>query len=331
MPSYKLGLLILVILVVVVAIILWKPVIVPEAPVLVKIDYHVAAGAANEMRALIIKKYGIDKKYGLDMNIIAADPGELERQLVNGETDIAEVSPFSLIDAYNKNRLLKIIAPSLHFTYSIAVPNGSNVKNIQDLKGARLGVLPKASAAYLALALTFKSVNLEPQKDFQLAFGNISQTITSLQKGDVDAAMVAYPGAAKVFATGKFKDLGFLEKAWSQKENGLPMTFVVVAASDEWVKNNKDTADKLVKILIDASSFIRQNPNVLGDLTDYLNRNQYNSSDIVRLIEQNTPELLLNQWGDTEMNSLRRMFDRAKEFGIIPNDAPSADAFLVKL
>lgn len=301
----------------------------PAAPpkALTRLKYYVASGASNEFRAQIIKKYNIDKNHGLDIEFISSDPGELEKQLISGQSQIAEVSPFSAITAYKQGNALKIIAASLHFTYTIAISENSKAMSLSDLKGVRLGVLPKPTAAYQALDLVLNSAGMDIEKDFKLTFGTIPQIVESLQKGTVDAAMVSYPSAAKIYATGKFRSSERLERFWVEKEK-LPMPFVVVAAQESWLNQNKETAKNLVETLFDAALYMQKYPESIASLTAYPAKNTYDAP-AEKLVEENLPKLYFTAWTDLEYNGLKREFQRAKEIHLIPADSPSADMFII--
>src|SRR3990167_2331374 len=171
----------------------------------VKVQYQVAAGGANELRAQVIKKYGIDKKHGIDFEIVTTDPGELERRIANGESYLAEISPFTILAAKQKNINLLIIGPAVLYRYHALVSANSGITSIQGLKGKKIGTQPKVTAAYIATAIALKAGGIDVEKDVSVSFGNIPQTIAAVEKGEADAAMAAYPVAASLIASGKFK------------------------------------------------------------------------------------------------------------------------------
>ena len=295
----------------------------------VRLTYYVAKGGTNEIRGLVVKKLEIDKKYGLDIDFQTADPGELERRILNREINLAEVSPFIVGSAYQKNVPLKIISPAIRFTYQVVVPKTSHVKSLDDLKRKKVGLAPKVTAAFSATRISLKSLGIDPENDFDVLFGNIPQTAEALERGDVDAAVMAYPSAGPILASGRFRILANLGEIWSERENGLPMPFVVVMANDEWLTQNGDTARRLVLTLLEGSRTIQDDPRVISSLIDYLKSNNYISPDVVRSLEANVPEQLFNAYGDKELQAFNLFFQRAKEYGVLPKDFPSPKAFLI--
>ena len=155
----------------------------------VKVQYQVAVGGANELRAQVIKKYGIDKKHGIDFEVVTTDPGELERRIANGESYLAEISPFTILAAKQKNINLLIIGPAVLYRYHALVSANSGITSIQGLKGKKIGTQPKVTAAYIATAIALKAGGIDVEKDVSVSFGNIPQTIAAVEKGEADAAM----------------------------------------------------------------------------------------------------------------------------------------------
>ena len=295
----------------------------------VKVQYQVAVGGANELRAQVIKKYGIDKKHGIDFEVVTTDPGELERRIANGESYLAEISPFTILAAKQKNINLLIIGPAVLYRYHALVSANSGITSIQGLKGKKIGTQPKVTAAYIATAIALKAGGIDVEKDVSVSFGNIPQTIAAVEKGEADAAMAAYPVAASLIASGKFKSAAALGDSWSEKEGGLVLPFVVIAANRDWYERNKDTAKKVVETILDAGRFIQERPSVISELADYLNKYNLNTPPIIALLEANSPKQLPNNYGEKEMRAFERYFAQAKELGFIPSNFPIED-YVVK-
>src|SRR3989344_5502309 len=295
----------------------------------VKVQYQVAAGGANELRAQVIKKYGIDKKHGIDFEIVTTDPGELERRIANGESYLADISPFTILAAKQKNINLLVISPSVLYRYHVLVSIDSHIASVQELKGKKIGTQPKVTAAYIATAIALKAGGIDVEKDVSMVFGNIPQTAAAVEKGEADAAMVAYTPAASLIASGKFKSAAALGDIWSQKEGGLVLPFVALVANKDWYEHNKDTAKRAVETILDAGRFIQERPSAISELTDYLNKYNLNTPPIRALLETNSPKQFPNNYGEKEVMAFERYFAQAKELKIIPADAPM-DSFLVK-
>ncbi|HBT81576.1 hypothetical protein A2757_03025 [Candidatus Giovannonibacteria bacterium RIFCSPHIGHO2_01_FULL_48_47] len=295
----------------------------------VKVQYQVATGGANELRAQVIKKYGLDKKHGVELEIISTDPGELERRISKGESYLAEVSPFTALTAKQNNVELRIISPAVYFNYYLLVSSNSKITSLEELKGGKIGTQPKVTAAYSALAIVLKSAGFDIEKDFSVLFGNIPQTVAAVEKGEADAASASYPSAAAIIAGGKFRSIASLGDLWSKNEDGLSLPFVVLAANGDWFEENRETARRVVETILEGGRFIQEQPQVLSELTDYLNKYNYNTPQITALLEAHIPSMLPASYGEKEVRAFERFFARAKQLKIIPPDAP-IESYLVK-
>lgn len=329
MGNFKLNLTIIVIIgIVILGLVWWSP---PSflKPEPVKVQYQVATGGTNELRAQAIKKYGLDKKHNIDLEIISTDPGELERRIANGESYLAEVSPFTALTAKQNNVELRIISPAVYFNYYLLVSSNSRINSLEELKGGKIGTQPKVTAAYSALAIVLKSAGFDIEKDFSILFGNIPQTVAAVEKGEADAASASYPSAAAIIAGGKFKSIAALGDLWSENEDGLPLPFVVLAANGDWFEQNRKVARQVVETILEGGRFIQERPQVISELTDYLNKYNYNTPQITALLEAHIPNMLPASYGEKEVRAFERFFARAKQLKIIPPDAP-IESYLVK-
>lgn len=329
MGNFKLNLTIIVIIgIVILGLVWWSP---PSflKPEPVKVQYQVATGGTNELRAQAIKKYGLDKKHNIDLEIISTDPGELERRIANGESYLAEVSPFTALTAKQNNVELRIISPAVYFNYYLLVSSNSRINSLEELKGGKIGTQPKVTAAYSALAIVLKSAGFDIEKDFSILFGNIPQTVAAVEKGEADAASASYPSAAAIIASGKFRSIAALGDLWSENEDGLPLPFVVLAANGDWFEQNRKVARQVVETILEGGRFIQERPQVISELTDYLNKYNYNTPQITALLEAHIPNMLPASYGEKEVRAFERFFARAKQLKIIPPDAP-IESYLVK-
>ena len=330
MGNFKLNLTIIgvIVIVFILGVVFWwsPPSFLRPEPV--KVQYQVATGGTNELRAQVIKKYGLDKKHNIDFEIISTDPGELERRIAKGESNLAEVSPFTALTAKQNNVELRIISPAVYFNYYLLVSSDSRINSLEELKGGKIGTQPKVTAAYSALAIVLKSAGFDIEKDFSILFGNIPQTVAAVEKGEADAASASYPSAAAIIASGKFRSIAALGDLWSRNEDGLPLPFVVLAANGDWFEQNKKVARQVVETILEAGRFIQERPQVISELTDYLNKYNYNTPQITALLEAHIPNMLPASYGEKEVRAFERFFARAKQLKIIPPDAP-IESYLV--
>jgi ABC-type taurine transport system substrate-binding protein len=282
-----------------------------------------AKSSASDLVAQVIKKFNIDKKHGLDLTITSAVPGDLERRYFSGEFPIMNIGVVTAAEGYKKGVPSTIIGPVLPMTYDVVVRNESSIHNLRDLKGKVLGILPKATAAYPAVATVLESAGLDPEKDLKLSFGTAPEIANSLLRGDIDAAIVAYPIAAPVFATGKVRSIADLEGVWEEHENGLPLPLAITAVRDDWYATHKRVAQKFVATWQDASEMLIHDPTIVEQFPDYLTSIGATSSSSVRLVEQNLPRVLMADWDDNARQGVLRLYSVSQQFGFADKNSPA--------
>ncbi len=296
---------------------------------LIKLKTPIVLGAPTSIQSMLIKKYEIDKKYGLDIEYVNAIPGEVEKDLFEGKYQVSLVGLLSTYTEAQKGRKLKIIFPAQNLSYDIIVPVDSHIKSIADLKGKKVGTLHKTTALYPAALMVFKFEGLEPEKDLQLIFGSPDEIVQDLKSGYVDAATIAYPFGANLISTGNFKSISRLLDVWRDNEDSLPMPFVVMVAQEEWWNNNKDTAKKMAKVYHEAAQMMQRDPSVINGLTEYLEHNNLNSVQSLKIIRERVPGLIFERYSITEYEGIKRYYQRAKEYGFLPENTPSVESLLV--
>ncbi len=295
---------------------------------LIKVRTTLAKSTPSEPQMLIIKKYGLDKKNGLDIEMVDSNPGDAEREFFAGNFDIILNGALSSFTANLKNIPIRIAAPAINQPFNVIVPKNSPIKTLSDLKNKKLATLPKITASYMSTLTVFRSAGIDPEKDMQMVFVTPDQVVGLLEKGEVDAGIVVSPLVYGILTNGKYRSIADLEKVWEQKE-GLPMPFVVVAVNDNWYKDNKETTKMFIKTFYDAAEMIQKDPTVLASLTDYLKTNHLDSKDTIDLMQKEYPALLYSKWDVKGNEGLERFYERGKEYGVIPNNVPASDLVII--
>lgn len=286
-------------------------------------------GTVTEMKYIIMKHFGLDKKHGLDIDFPVFDPGDLERRFFSGEAGgLGGMSPLVASKANLDGKKVRILSAELQMTYYIAVRNDSNIKKLEDLRGKKVGVLPKTTAAYSSLALILLHVGINPDADLSLTFGPIPDMVKLVREGKADAAMVSYPTAASLFASGNFRFIADLEKIWEETHQTTHPAVVMVAFED-WLKNkeNRRIAKRFIEASNEAAQMIKENPELLTDesipgIKEFLEKNNLTSDEAKRLLRENAPMFMYSEWGEKEVEAMEVFLFHAKEEGLLPAGAP---------
>lgn len=296
---------------------------------IVSVDRLNAIGSVQEIRALVMKHYEIDKKHGLNLTFTSRNPGDLERSIIAREHEgIHGTSPFFVPRSIAEGHRLKIYSPEIAMTYYLAVRTESSYQTIENLRGRKVAVLPKVTAAYSSIALILQSsLGINPEKDFRLVFGSIPEAIELLRRGEVDAAIVSYPLAASIFASGQFRSVARLADFWEEKE-GLSHPFVVNIAFEDWLENRMNrkvlkryiaASNETVQLMMDRPEVVTEENNPA--LNEYLKTNGLDSPEAKRLLRENVPALLYSAWSEKDAEAIKLVLKRAKEYGFLPPEA----------
>ncbi|HEY4517572.1 MAG TPA: ABC transporter substrate-binding protein [Candidatus Paceibacterota bacterium] len=297
----------------------------PAGPV--KITFPYALGSTSELIGDIMKFYKIDTKHGLEVTFVGANPGDLERQEFDGTIKgLLIMSPISAMDSTLKGRPMKILSPVTYMPYIVAVRSDSTIKNLEDLSGKKVGIIPKAVGAYDSLDIIFKSVGIDPEKSFSLTFGSIPEMVNLLAKGQVDAAVVTYPNAAALFSSGQFRSIANLEDIWEKNENGLPHAFIVTTAFDDWyqIPANRDAAKRFFEAYFETIALMRSNPEVITEdanpgIAAYLKANNLTTDASKELLREKITSFLPKSWDTQTTSAINLLLKRAQEAGYLPN------------
>lgn len=297
---------------------------------LIKLKTTLTKATASEPEILIIKKYELDKKNGLDIEFVPLDPGDTEREFFAGTFKIRVGGPLSSAAANNQAIPVKLLAPAINIPFHIVVPKNSSIKTLDDLKGKKFATLPKITASYASTTTILRSYGINPETDMQLVFVTPAQVVDLLEKGEVDAAIVSYPLLSGLLTNGKYRSLVNLADVWKRTEDGLSLPFVVIAAHEGWLLENKDTARRFIKTFQDAAALIQNDPSVLAGLTEYLQANNIDSPEAIALLQKELPSLLYTKWDQAGVEGIIRYYEKAKEYGVLPPETPSAEKLLIQ-
>lgn len=286
---------------------------------LVKVSTAFTKFTPSEPVMLLAKKLGIDKKNGLDIEMVESNPGDVERELIDGKYNIIWTTTLSTFAANKKGIILRVLAPAVDHPNYIIVPTNSTIKKIADLKGKRLATLPVLTTANASL----KGAGLDTEKDLKITFAPPDEIMKLLATGEVDAGFGITPLVFRALGSGQFRLIADLEKLWEEQQGGLHMPFVSYSVRADWYKNNKDTARKFVQTYYQTVDLIKKDPNIIAkELPDYIKQSGFDDLKTLTLFNENFPTTLYSSYDELGEKSMKNTYDRAKEYGIIPSTTP---------
>jgi NitT/TauT family transport system substrate-binding protein len=196
---------------------------------------------------------GFYKDEGVEVEFGTAAGSAATLQLVAaGQVQMGYLGMDVLILAKARNPNLPVTAVYLHDRgniYEVVVPDGSDIKSIQDLKDKNIGVANLASGAIPSLRATLTDAGLNPDTSVGLIpVGVGAQAAAALRSGRVQALSLFRAQHALV------ETLGFNFRYFTRE---APSTVIVV--NSNFLKDNREAVAKTLRAIAKASVFAEAN------------------------------------------------------------------------
>jgi NitT/TauT family transport system substrate-binding protein len=223
-----------------------KPVTGAESPSRVRIAY--ASRSSSAMPLYLAQTKGLFKAEALEVELIQMNPRLGATAVVNG--DVSFATPFvSTFRGILQGFPMKLVFVHLKKgPYYVMVR--PEIKDIQQLKGKRLGVATIKGADQLNAEELFQAKGFNPNQIQAVAIGDGPLRMQALITGAVDAICIAPPHDLML------KRMGYPALA-GPPEVGLPVAGMFT--SDRLIRENPATVRRTVKTLLRAHHYILEN------------------------------------------------------------------------
>lgn len=219
-------------------------------------------------------KKGFFEKHGVKVQdyIFTAGGSETFQAVVSGNLDFGFLSHEAVVRGQEQGLDVRSIGAVYPEFWALQVSNDlrDQVDSIKDLKGRKVGVSKVGSGSWAFLSFYAAQQGLDPQRDLEiLQLGGISNIVTALRSGKIDAAVTWEPGTSQMLLSDVAFNLVDLHSVDDQKRVfGVPNTLSqVVAAKESVLKNNPDMARGVVAGLADAYKWIHEStPEEVADV-----------------------------------------------------------------
>ena len=172
------------------------------------------------------KDFGLFTKYGLSPDLVmisGSAPGT--QALVGGSTHFAQTDGTAVIAAISQGADIVLIAAAVNkFPFSLVTQK--NIRQPSDLTGKKVAIVAFGGAHELSMVLAFKEWNIPRQSVTLLAGGPSTNRLIALQKGAVDATLLAPPDTGEASRRG----LNILSNLSDLKTAPSPSMFLPPAA-----------------------------------------------------------------------------------------------------
>ena len=219
----------------------------------VRINWTAVTGAQSGV--YVAQEEGLFKKNGLDVELIHIPSSSRGIQaILAGELAFSYMDGSNAAQANLKGANLAMIAGATNrFVFSLM--SKPEIKRVADLKGKKIGITRVGSSTHTAALYALSQANLKPT-DYQiLPLMQVPNILTALLAGQIDAGIVSPPTNSRARKAG-FNELMNLAK------EGPETVSVALGTTRSYIRENEDTARRVVRAYSEAVQLFRANKQV---------------------------------------------------------------------
>jgi ABC-type nitrate/sulfonate/bicarbonate transport system substrate-binding protein len=217
--------------------------------------------AISSQAASVIKKLGLDKKHGWDLDVVTRNSTEAYyNDFISGAFDAWHCGGVYVTGRLaSKGVPITLVAATLRYPYPMVARADSGIKSIGDLRGKKIGI-DRAGYMYVGLVEIARTAGIDLEKDCQVVNMGLLQTIPRLQRGDCDAAPMLFESGLQIVqaAPDQFY-VAFdcdLERA---RAFGAKALYQYLSVRTSWLEENKGIVPNVIASYKDMSDFFRAN------------------------------------------------------------------------
>lgn len=159
------------------------------------------------------------------------------------------------------------VFPLTEFHNDILVNEGSPVKQLGDLKGKRVGLYggPAGTTTAMFRVQAVRFFGLDPERDMKLHFGASPLLGGLLEKGEVEAIMVADPVTTKLLQRKKFRSIGNVNDLHRER-TGEGLLMLTITTRDEFATRHPEAVKAFLRAYVEAIAHLKGNTRLWEDL-----------------------------------------------------------------
>ena len=205
----------------------------------VKVRIGDLAQSLNEIGSRVMIDQGIDRKYGIAAEYRAYPTLDGLFTAIRGkDVDVGFAGWTAIAQFRGKGFPVTMMFPvGRGVTVDVIVPAASPIKSIADLKGKKVGTFAGAAgtATVLFRVIASKFHGFDPGKTSDLQFAGPGLLPALLDKGEIDAAVMFDPLAAKLEGSGKYRSIGNLADAY-KAGTGDDFLWIGYSTNDDFMR-----------------------------------------------------------------------------------------------
>jgi len=237
--------------------------------------------------------------------------GQMTQALRNNEIDMAVILTEGIIKDITEGNPSKIVQVFVEspLIWGIHVAHDSTFKQLNELKGQRAAISRYGSGSHLMAYVNALHLNWNPTTDLQFeVVKNLDGAVDALSQQEADYFMWEKFTTKPLVDQKKFRRLG---------ECPTPWPCFVIAVRDEFILNEKETLQSILKIINNITADFKQIPDIDAIISE---RYQQKNEDVKAWLEltewsqetlkASTVEAVQNQLLELEIISEKWPYDR---------------------
>ena len=273
-----------------------------QAPVKLKLGD--LAQSLNGIAVQVMKEQKLDQKYGLDVQYVPYPTLDGLFTAIRGkDVDVG----FGGWTAFAQFRgqgvpVTAIYSVGRGATLDVLVPQNSPVKTLADLKGKKVGSYAGAAgtATVLFRVITARYYGFDPGKTGHMQYAAPGLLTSLIDKGELDAALLFDPLAAKAVASGKFRSISNLGDVYKQHV-GEDFLWIVYGTNDDVIKRAPDALTNFNRAWIDSVKYVQSHPQVFETFGKTLG---FDTPEGIALLRERVLKDYILRWDQKFIDSL---------------------------
>jgi NitT/TauT family transport system substrate-binding protein len=218
-----------------------------SAQSLEKVRFGYPSSGVSGVAIWLAKDAGLFQKHGLAVELIQVVGDIGIAALISGELDYHANLRMGLFAAARGLPIkVTMVLRKAESFFIVAEPN---IKNIQELKGKKLGVSRLGAASYPFALTVIRKAKLDPQHVQFLQTGSVANSVAALAAGQINAAVVSIPFNIVLSQKGSHQ-LTSVADISDSPSSGL-------LGHQSTVRRNPRQLNKIIHALLDSLDFVR--------------------------------------------------------------------------
>lgn len=255
----------------------------------------------------VIKRYGLDKKYGFDLQTIPANTAQ--SAVIAIQSGGADIGAWNWPDAVRMRTAgTKVIGigPVMKWANTVVVPAKSTIQSIPELKGKKVGVIHRTGLDWIVMrAVAQKIYGFNIESELTMQEGAVHLLRGLLEHGQLDATIMYNDFTPGMVASGQYRQVLRIKDLVNQL--GIPdAPYIIFAARLDYAISNPANIKAFLAAYREAVGIMNSDDQAWVEAAKTL---QIVDPDIVGKFRDQTRSLFVPAFSPEAETDIRRTFD----------------------